>query len=221
MIDLHAHVLPGVDDGAKTLLDSVTMLKELSLLGVTTVYATPHFVEGTKYTSSVEVNQARLKELAVALEEAGVPVKVRLGNEVYLSRNTLELVESGKVMTLGGSEYLLVELPMSGWFDGCDEVMLELLQAGYKVVLAHPERYESIQKHFPLAEEFFRMGVRFQCNMGSFAGEYGAKARKVVKKLASRGMIYGLGSDIHRPAQSGVVGDGLREFEKNVSVNIT
>jgi protein-tyrosine phosphatase len=111
----------------------------------------------------------------------------------------LKLIKDGEISTLGGSKYLLVELPMSGEFPSYEDIILELIRDGYKVILAHPERYNSFQKDFSLIQELFDMGVIFQCNLGSFAGQYGGTVKKLAVKLAKADMIFALASDIHHP----------------------
>jgi len=199
MIDLHSHVLPGIDDGAKTFDDSLVLLKELADFGMTDVVATPHYVDETTYISSSAENAGLLKELQKKLDENKIAVRVHLGNEIYITPRILKLIKDGEISTLGGSKYLLVELPMSGEFPSYEDIILELIRDGYKVILAHPERYNSFQKDFSLVQELFDMGVIFQCNLGSFAGQYGGTVKKLAVKLAKADMIFALGSDIHHP----------------------
>jgi len=197
MIDLHAHILPGVDDGAKDFEDAVMIVSELAAVGVTEVVATPHYVEGTGYVSERRANEELLARLSEELLERGVAVKLHLGNEIYINREIAELVKTGVVSALAGSEYLLVELPMSGDHQGYEDIFAQLLVDGYKVVLAHPERYESLQNDYGLVEELARMGVLFQCNLGSLMGQYGKRAKKLVKRLVRERLVFGFGSDIH------------------------
>ncbi|MBQ3413614.1 hypothetical protein IJH33_02065 [Candidatus Saccharibacteria bacterium] len=197
MIDLHAHILPGVDDGARDFEDAVAIVSELVQAGVTEVVATPHFVEGTGYTSTSAENQELLQRLSERLEAAGVNIKLHLGNEIYINREIAELVKTGVVAPLAGSEYLLVELPMSGDYQGYEDVFAKLLSDGYKVVLAHPERYESLQNDYGLISELVEMGVLLQCNLGSFVGQYGKRAKRLAVRLAKEKRIFAFGSDIH------------------------
>ena len=103
------------------------------------------------------------------------------------------------ISTLADSKYVLVELPMSGEWDGYEDVLLMVKQAGYKPILAHPERYQAFQKDYSLITELCNMGILMQCNFGSIIGQYGRKARKTIKKMAKDNLIFCLGSDIHRP----------------------
>ena len=197
MIDLHSHILPGIDDGAASFDDSVALVRELCNGGITEVFATPHYIDETIYTSPRDANLKLVSDLQKRLDAEGIPVKIHLGNEIYVNRGILNLLDAGEISSMEGSKYLLVELPMSGDFPGQTDIFLELIRAGYKVILAHPERYVSFQKDFSLITELVDMGVLLQCNIGSFVDQYGKAARKVAVKLAKGKMIFGVGTDIH------------------------
>lgn len=196
--DLHSHILPGIDDGARTLDESVEMVRELADLGVRRVVATPHYMVETIYTSPRKENLKLVRKLQKRLDAEGILVEVLLGNEIYINEQIEELVSLGLVAPLDGSEYLLVELPMSGEYPGYKDILAELMSDGFKVILAHPERYATVQEDFGVVEELYDAGVLLQCNLGSFAGQYGKSAQKVAEKLVASGMVFGFGSDIHR-----------------------
>ncbi|MBR3252643.1 hypothetical protein IKF84_01035 [Candidatus Saccharibacteria bacterium] len=197
MIDLHSHILPGIDDGAADISDSLDLIRELSAGGVTEVFATPHYIDETIYNSPRYKNSKLVADLQKRLDAEEIPVKIHLGNEIYINRKILELLKAGEISSMGDSKYILVELPMSGEFPGYADIFLELIRAGYKVILAHPERYTSFQNDFSLITELYNMGVLLQCNIGSFVDQYGKVARKVAVKLAKEKMIFGMGTDIH------------------------
>lgn len=213
MIDLHSHILPGIDDGASTLDDSVELVRELASVGVSEVFATPHYIDETVYTSPKSANLKLLQDLQKRLDDEGVDVKVHLGNEIYIFPKIASMLESGEISGLSGSSYLLVELPMSGDYPGYADILLALLRAGYKVVLAHPERYAAFQDDFSLIYELAEMGVLLQCNLGSFAGQYGKSAFKTARRLAKEKMIFGAGSDIHH-VHPGLLAEGMKKLSK-------
>ena len=199
MIDLHSHILPGIDDGSPDFETSVALVSELAVGGVTEVIATPHYIEETIYTSPRTANMKLLTTLRRHLKKAGIPVKVHLGNEIYITPDILKLLKAREISPLGKatSKYLLVELPMNGKFPNYADIFLSLIRSGYKVVLAHPERYSSFASDFDLVSELYDMGVLMQCNLGSFAGIYGKTVLKLACRLAKEKMIFALGSDIH------------------------
>ena len=213
MIDLHAHILPGIDDGASDISKSVDLIRELAGVGVTDAFVTPHFVDETIYTSSRAHNLELLSEVQNQAALSGLNVKLRIGNEIYITPKILEYLETGLISTLGGSSYILVELPMSGDFPGYEDIFLALIRAGSHVVLAHPERYTSFQDDFGLIYNLRDMGVLFQSNVGSFAGQYGKTVFKMVRRLAKERMIFAMGSDIHH-VRPGLLADGLKRLGK-------
>ena len=197
MIDIHAHVLPGIDDGARTLTDSADLVRELAKSGVTDIFVTPHYVSETNYVSSKEKNLELLEELKRVIRDEDLGVEVFLGNEIYIDRGIEELIELGVISTMANSKYVLVELPLSGEYPNYQDIMSDLIASGYRVILAHPERYEIAQKDFGVLEELHKMGVLFQCNLCSIVGKYGRSAKKVLKKLLEKKMVFAFGSDIH------------------------
>ncbi|MBR2840101.1 hypothetical protein IKE82_02110 [Candidatus Saccharibacteria bacterium] len=197
MIDIHSHVLPGVDDGAETLADSVEILRELAAQGVTDVIATPHYVDETIYMSPRRENARLLDELRHELSREKVDVRLYLGNEIFIFGKISDLTKINRIASLNDSEYLLVELPMSGEYPNHEDVFRDLIREGYKIVLAHPERYTAAQEDFAMLERLFEMGVLLQCNTGSFIRQYGKHAEKTAVRLAKAGMIFALGSDVH------------------------
>lgn len=197
MIDIHSHILPGIDDGAVTLEDSVDIVRELASQGVTDIIATPHYIEETIYMSLRTRNLRLIDELKQELADKEIAVNIYLGNEIYINEQISELLEKGEISPLADSDYILVELPMSGDYPNYMDILANLMQKGFKVILAHPERYAAIQKNPKIAEELHEMGVFLQCNTGSITGQYGKHAYKVAKMLAKRKMIFAFGSDIH------------------------
>lgn len=199
MIDIHSHILPGVDDGSRDFETSVEMVKWLGRQGFTDVVATPHYVDETDYTVSSVKNATLVAKLRSELEKAGVNVNIYLGNEIYICRDIEKLIERQEITGINGSKYLLIELPMSGEFPNYEDIFLELMQRGFKVILAHPERYESFKEDFDLIVNLHECGVLFQCNLGSLVDRYGKKARKVLIKMLKNKMVFAFGSDLHRP----------------------
>ena len=185
MIDIHSHILPGIDDGARTLTESVEIVKELAGQGVTAIIATPHYITESIYTSPRSKNEKLLGELREAVKVAGVKVRLELGNEIYMDGKIEQLLQNKLISPLAGGKYLLVELPMSGEYPSFRDILLELIYDGHKVVLAHPERYTSFQKDYDQIDDLSELGVLMQCNLGSFLKQYGRKAQKIAEIIIS------------------------------------
>ena len=199
MIDLHAHILPGVDDGPKNFDDSLKILRELESQLITDVIATPHYYPERGFENSVIENQRVFNELKARAAEEGIKLGLYLGNEIYVTDDIIEKIYQSQIKPLADSNFLLIELPLSGKFEHYEDIFRSLIHAGWRVVLAHPERYASIQQDYQIALDLYSMGVLFQCNLFSLNGAYGKDARRVVNQLAKEHLIFGFGTDIHRP----------------------
>ncbi|MBR3236563.1 hypothetical protein IKF92_02710 [Candidatus Saccharibacteria bacterium] len=202
MIDIHSHVLPGVDDGSRNFDESIETIKWLFDQGVTDLIATPHYVCESDYTSPRSKNLELLRELQARLKAAGIDVKLYLGNEIYINERIPELLEAGELSPLADSEYLLVELPLNSEFPNYEGYLCELREKGFKVVLAHPERYSIVQDDFQKVRDLYEDGILLQSNLRSIIGTYGNGAERVIKKLAREKMIFAFGSDTHRTGRS-------------------
>ena len=196
MIDIHCHLLYGIDDGSKSLESSVDIINDLSKIGYTDIILTPHYISNTKYNSPKEDNMILLSNLQEALKENKIDVNLYLGNEIYITRRISDLLDRGKISSLNDSKYLLIELPMNGEYNYMD-VFEDLIYEGYKIILAHPERYHSFQKDFDRVYELEELGVYFQCNIESILGSYGKGAIKMVKRMYKEKLVSFLATDIH------------------------
>lgn len=214
MIDIHSHLLPGVDDGVKTHEESVEIIKNLHRQGITDIIITPHYVSETTWTSSRTNNRILLGRLQNQLRMQGIPVNIYLGNEIYIDRDIEKLLKSYEISSLNDSKFLLIELPMSGEFTDWEAIITDLLLKGYRVILAHPERYHSFQKNPEIIEDLADNGVLFQCNLGSFIGQYGQKPKQLAKKMAKYDLIFALGTDIHHQRNYDEIKKALKKLKK-------
>lgn len=197
MIDIHSHLLYGVDDGSKSIEESVSIIKHMGEVGYTDIIITPHYICDSQYDSPRCDNLILLESLRKALSDDGIDVNIYLGNEIYMDERIDEFLEEGLISSLNDSKFLLVELPMSGEFNDYIDVFEHLISLGYKVILAHPERYLAFQKDFNKVYELEEIGVYFQSNLESILGSYGKGAKKMVKRLLKEKKISFLASDIH------------------------
>lgn len=198
MIDLHCHILPGVDDGSKSMEETIKILKEAKNAGFDTICFTPHYVE-PNYLNTKTQNYEILKQVEKRLEEENIQVKLLLGNEIFIHENMNELLESKTISTLADSNYALIELPM--YQELPQQVVQKMFDTvkknGFKIVIAHPERYTYIQKNPKKILEYFDNDVLFQGNYASILGAYGRDAQKTMKKLLKDKVIHFLATDVH------------------------
>lgn len=196
MIDIHNHLLYGIDDGSETIENSIDIINELNKIGFTDIILTPHYIHNTKYNSPKKNNRKILKNLKTTLEEKQINVNLYLGNEIYITRKISDLLDESIISSLNNTKYLLIELPMNGEYNYMD-IFEDLIYDGYKIILAHPERYHSFQKDYSKIYELEELGVHFQCNIESIIGSYGKGAIKVVKQMLKEKKVSFLATDIH------------------------
>lgn len=193
MIDMHSHIIYGIDDGSRTREESIELLKYLEEQGVTESIVTPHFIEDTEFMATIEKKQELIDEL-----QKETNIKLHIGNEVYFSNKTIDSLNSKKLSTLNNSKYILIEFPLSNKIKDVDEMVYDLSTNGVIPIIAHPERYRYVQDDYKYLDKLVEVGALFQSNYGSLIGTYGSAAEKTVKKLIKKGYITFLGSDIHR-----------------------
>lgn len=197
MIDLHCHIIFDTDDGAEKIENSINILKEAANAGFTKICCTPHYVE-PQYTKTKSENQKKLELIKEKLKEENIDIELYLGNEVYVSDNMKELVENGTIATISDTNYVLVELPLTQKLLSAEDMIEDLIFAGYTVILAHPERYIYAQKDLKYFDSFIERGVYLQGNYESLIGKYGKLAEKTLKKLLKDKKIDFMSTDVHK-----------------------
>lgn len=195
--DIHCHLLPGIDDGSNSIEESIEILRRAEKEGVSEIVLTPHYIENTRYNCNNKNKKESFEILKKAIKQAGINIKLYLGNENYMSNNFIELLNNNEIMTINNSRYLLFEFPLSQPYKNSKDYLYELVTKGYVPILAHPERYRDFQKNPDLVEEYTRMGILLQGNYKSLLGKYGRASKKTLKILLKKDLITFLGSDIH------------------------
>lgn len=192
MIDLHSHILPEMDDGARDLDETLQMARLAVKSGISHLVATPHRKDG-----GAEQVLESVRFLQQALQEMGLPLKVYAGMEIYATKDTAQLLREGKLLTLNDSRYPLIEFDFES--DGTLEtrILESVVQAGYRPVVAHPERYLYIQQEPRLLNEWVGMGCLLQVNKGSLTGRFGPVCQELSMALAERRFAAAVASDAH------------------------
>jgi protein-tyrosine phosphatase len=197
MIDIHCHIMPGVDDGSKDLKESLAMLENAVTSGVTDIVITPHYIKGTRYSLNNEAKSKITEILREAMRRTGIDINISYGNEVYIDDKLPEMLESGEISTLNNSRYLLVELPVASEDKNAGNIFFRLKSQGITPVIAHPERYAYFQKNPEKVLEYTKLGCLLQGNYMSLLGKYGKKAGKTLKYFLKNDLITFFGSDVH------------------------
>ena len=196
MIDLHSHIIHGIDDGSKSLEMSLEMLKISENEGVEYICATPHFItEEFEFTRDKYLE--KLNRLIIASREENLKIKILSGLEIYMHPNLPKLYKEKKIWGINDSEYLLIELPMGQFPMYTEDVFYELMLLGASPILAHPERNIKIMKNHDLIINLIKQGVLMQTNCGSLLGDYGKDVKKTAETFVKRNLVHILGSDGH------------------------
>lgn len=196
MIDLHTHILPHLDDGAQSLEDSLDMAKVAWEDGVRTIVATPHGAELARAWTLAEA-EAMVDELQRGLERLQIPIKVLPGLENFIEPQLAHRLEDGHALTLNGSRYCLLELPLQQYPLYTEEALFQLQLRGFVPVLAHPERNSAIQRDHTLLERLVERGMLAQVTVASLLGHYGASAKKSAEAFIERNLVHIIASDAH------------------------
>ncbi|MBI5586564.1 MAG: capsular biosynthesis protein [Deltaproteobacteria bacterium] len=214
MIDLHCHLLPGVDDGAKDLEESLAMARLAVNDGIRAIVATPHVRNGLYHHTREELEERfiRLKEY---LQVQGLPLTLYLGADIHLSPGLIQHLERQELPSINNRRYLLLELPSFALPSALQEILFKLRAKGFIPVVTHPERNGAIQKNPEQAVELSRFGALFQVTAMSLTGEFGGKVRDCAAALLEKGLVQVLATDAHSPRnRPPFLAAGVRAAEK-------
>ena len=193
--DMHAHWLPGIDDGAKTIDDSLQLIRGLVDMGYRELIATPHVMADFYPNTPATINGA-LAEVRRAVTTAGIDVRLTAAAEYLLDEGFMQKLRAGELLTLPGN-HVLVEFSFVAAPKDRDAIFFELLTKGYHPILAHPERYAYYHRHFDEYRAIAQRGVKLQVNLLSLVGHYGKEEKKVAEKLIDARLVSILGTDAH------------------------
>ena len=201
MYDLHAHILPGVDDGPSSMEDSVEIARIAAENGTRAMVATPHRKDVTELSSVKHIRELTV-EVQRRIDDESIPLTLTLGMENHIDAALPDEVRAGRALTMNGSRYVLVEMPFFGGIEQHDYVegaLLGLQGQGLIPVFAHPERIEAFQMQPALLERYIGMGMLSQLTRGSLLGHWGEEVREFSLELLRDGMAHLLSSDTHSP----------------------
>ncbi len=195
--DIHSHLIPGIDDGVKTMEDSMLLITELSKLGYKKLVTTPHIMNDY-YKNTPEIINAGLADVRKEIAARGIDIEIEAAAEYMLDDGFEDKMKDGRLLTFGDN-YLLVEQSYMTEYPRLAEVFFYLQTNGYKVVLAHPERYTYWHHDFQNYHKLIERGIYLQININSLTGWYSHGSKIIAQKLINRDMISFLGSDMHNP----------------------
>lgn len=198
MIDIHNHILPGVDDGSWDMDMTLEMARIAVDSGTKAVVATPHCnIPGDVNNYYDENYIQKFKSVRRALKEAEIPLDIYPGMEVFATFDLPELIKKKKILTLNGSRYLLLEFAFGEELGFADEMLRKISSMGIVPVIAHAERYRFIQENQEITYEWCQKGYVLQINKSSFAGSFGRRAERMAYRLLDKGQASVIASDAH------------------------
>ena len=197
MLDIHSHILPGIDDGAHDIGQSLEMAHKYVMAGYTRVIATPHAVpedRGVRFARSIDLHVANLNAI---MKEDQVALTVLPGMEISLSPEIPAMLNKGEMIPLAGGSYVLIELPFQRLPLHWEQILFEVAGRGFKILIAHPERCAQLAQQPMLVERLLETGVYLQVNWTSLLGYHGKLAQKTAHHLARSGAIHCMATDSH------------------------
>lgn len=215
-IDIHTHILPGVDDGAKDWETCLSMLVQSARHGVDAIIATPHYLPWKQKASAKEVETLCVEAKKKLFEKHGITMDIYPGNEIYYNVDAIHDLKAGKSLSLAGSRYVLVEFQQGSPYQSFCRAVKEFRDGGYIPILAHIERCNCL-RNMEKMQELREMGALFQMNVEAFQGGIFDKDSRWAKKCLKERKVDFLASDMHgtnhRPP---MMGEELRWIQKNL-----
>ncbi|WP_258100854.1 tyrosine-protein phosphatase [Marinoscillum pacificum] len=208
-VDIHSHLIPEIDDGARSIDESIAMLTSFQQLGYKKIITTPH-IHSEYYPNTKQVIESGLQTLKEEISRVGLTIKIEAAAEYYIDSEFLSLIEnSEEIMSFGRFKYVLMETPFMNKPLIFDEVVFQLKSHGFVPVLAHPERYTYLMDDMSWLKKIRIQGVQLQITSSSLVGGYGKGPQKIANQLLKENMVDFIGSDLHRKNQ-------LPLFEKSL-----
>jgi protein-tyrosine phosphatase len=199
MIDLHSHILPGIDDGPETIEGSLALARAAAAAGTRVLVATPHV--SWSYPNDAETIAKLVEDLNARLHAEGVLLEVRAGAEIAMTRLVDIRSEELSRLSLGGGPWLLVEPPFSPTVTGLQPLLFDLQRQGHEILIAHPERCPAFHREPVMLEEFVREGILTSVTAGSLVGRFSSEVRRFALMMAREGWIHNVTSDTHDPVK--------------------
>jgi protein-tyrosine phosphatase len=196
VIDLHSHILPGIDDGAVDFSVSLAMARNYVAQGVDRVACTPHILPGLYHNSPRAIRLA-VEELRQRLNDAGIPLQLTTGADNHMVPDFVSGLQNDRLLTLGDTKYVLVEPPHHVMPVHIESLFFEILLAGFVPILTHPERLNWIESRYGIIQTLAERGVWMQITSGSLLGKFGRRARYWAERMLSEGLVHIIATDAH------------------------
>lgn len=195
-IDVHCHVLPGIDDGSDNMEETIEMLKIAESSGISDMIVTPHYKQGRVGMSRESIGKM-IEQTEKLARLSGIQVKLHPGTEIYYNSSLEEKMESGWLSRMNDTDYVLVEFSPMETFNYVKNAIDDVMSLGYRPILAHVERYKCTLSSIENVRLLSEMGCKIQVNADSVAGKFGFKIKGYIKKLLKEHLVDYVGTDAH------------------------
>lgn len=216
--DMHAHWLPGIDDGAQTIEESFDIIKTLHELGYKKLIATPH-VMSDFYNNSSSLILQKLEEVKKYVSSQNLAIELEASAEYYFDEEFIKRIKENDLLTIGKSKYVLFEFSYLNEPNQLFPTITDLISKNFRPILAHPERYNYFAENPQKYHELKNMGLYFQVNLMSLAGNYGESAKIAAHYLIDNNMIDFIGTDIHKDRHFNPIMDSLKTPKLHELIN--
>jgi protein-tyrosine phosphatase len=196
LADMHSHLIPGIDDGVRSPEEALNIIRKFRELGYKKLITTPHVMSDTYRNTSSGIKEG-LDKLNLFLQQHSLDITIEAAAEYYLDEHLIRMLDDNEPLLTFGKKYLLFETNFLNEPFNLKEFIFHATAKGYKLVLAHPERYLYLQGHLEKSEDLINRGVLFQINISSITGYYSKVVQSTAHKLIDKGWVHFLGSDCH------------------------
>ncbi|WP_087974153.1 tyrosine-protein phosphatase [Oceanobacillus rekensis] len=214
MIDIHSHILPGIDDGAKTEEDSIEMAKAAVAQGITAIIATPHHKNG-KYENDRNSIVNHVAILNKLFNNENIPLEVLPGQETRINGEMIEDIQNESLLSLNHSKYIFVEFPSGQVPRFATQMLFDIQVAGYTPIIVHPERNQELIEHPSKLYEFVKKGALTQITAASLIGKFGKNIQKFTDQLVAANLTHFIASDAHNTTTRGFCMDKAFQYVGN------
>jgi len=220
IVDIHSHIIPGIDDGSKNMEMTLEMIRNAEKEGTKEMVATPHYLLEYGEATIIDVKN-HVKEINMLLENEKIDVKIYSGQEVYFTEKIIEDYLEGNIGTINDSRYMLIEFPMDKFDENTFDILYELQVRDIVPIIAHPERYKFFIEKPSLINEFINQGYLFQVNAGSIEGKFGQNVKKTTDLFLTNNIYNFIGSDAHNiKSRNTGLKNAMDLIEKGMNKNI-
>lgn len=196
LIDLHCHMLPGIDDGAQDIETSIAMARAAVADGITVTACTPHIM-ATVYDNNREIITHGIAALEERLRDENIALRLIIGADVHMALDLVDGLQGGRIPSLNNGRYFLFEPPHHVPPPRIEDNVFSIMAAGYVPILTHPERLSWIESHYAVMEKIADMGVVMQITAGSLTGRFGRRVRYWAEKMLDEGLVHIIATDAH------------------------